>query len=303
MIERILFLCTLLAFGPVLQGQSIPKWKMDDVVRSFSAQNDTTYVVNFWATFCKPCIEEIPGFISTTAKYKDKKVKLLLVSLDLPSYVAVRLPAFIKKNNFNADHVWLNETDADFFCPKIDARWSGAIPATIIVNNETGYKKFAEDQISAEDLEKYLNQAISGSAVNKYVAPMNGADVIKYPKGESIIENQFLVFKSNDSAVYSITAGKISVIARIEDMTVVIIEHENVFYTYSNMGSTKLKTGDVVRANQFIGYATKNLDGEVALELYKHDSKGNYITLDKDDFIQRMDKRLLDHSIDFNEAQ
>jgi thiol-disulfide isomerase/thioredoxin len=303
MIKRILFLFTLVAFVLLVQGQTIPKWKMDDVVRSFSAKNDTTYVVNFWATFCKPCIEEIPAFISITNRYKSKKVKLLLVSLDLPSYVAVRLPAFIKKNNFKTNHVWLNETDADIFCPKIDAKWSGAIPATIIVNNKTGYKKFAEDQISPEDLEKYLNEAISGTAMNKYVAPMNDADVIKYPKGESVGENQFLVFKSNDSSVYSISAGKISVIARIEDMTVVIIENENVFYTYSNMGLTKLKTGDLVKANQFIGYATKNLDGEVAIELYKNDSKGNYITLVKEDFILRRDKRLLDHSIDNNDPQ
>ena len=54
----------------------------------------------------------------------------------------------------------------------------------------------------------------------------------------------------------------------------------------------------MVKANQFIGYATKNLDGELALELYKNDSKGNYITLTKDNFIKRSDKKLTDHSID-----
>ena len=192
----------------LVQGQTIPKWKMDDVVRSFSAKNDTTYVVNFWATFCKPCIEEIPAFISITDRYKSKKVKLLLVSVDLPSYVAARLPAFIKKNNFKTNHVWLNETDADIFCPKIDARWSGAIPATIIVNNKSGYKKFTEDQISPGDFEQYLNEAISGSTANKYLAPMNDAVTIDDASNDSgHIKRTYIIFKSNDSSVYAVVGS------------------------------------------------------------------------------------------------
>ena len=141
--------------------QSIAKWKIEDVVNSYSAKNDTVYVVNFWATFCKPCNEEIPDFIRIVEKYKSQKVKLLLVSLDLPSYVLVKLPAFIKKNNYKTNHVWLNETNADHFCPMIDKKWSGAIPSTIIVNNKTGYRKFVEDQVSPEDFEAALKAAVT----------------------------------------------------------------------------------------------------------------------------------------------
>ena len=160
MIRKLLFVFTLLAFVMAANSQTIAKWKIEDVVKSYSAKNDTVYVVNFWATFCKPCNEEIPDFIKLVAKYKTQKVKLLLVSLDLPSYVAVRLPAFIKKNKYNTNHVWLNETDADRFCPMIDEKWSGAIPSTIIVNNKTGYRKFVEDQMTAEDFEAALKAAI-----------------------------------------------------------------------------------------------------------------------------------------------
>lgn len=298
MIKRLLFLIGFLVFAAAANSQTIAKWKIEDVVRSFSANNDTVYVVSFWATFCKPCNAEIPDFIRLTDKYKKQKVKLLLVSLDLPSYVPVKLPEFIKKYKYKTNHVWLNETDADRFCPMIDVKWSGAIPATIIVNNKTGYRKFVEDQMSAEDFEAALKAAMGEDVVNKYVAPMNDALVVKYPQGESIGESEFLVFKSNDSSVYSITAGKVTTIVRIEGMTVLMIEDENFFYTYSNMGLTKLKTGDLVKANQFIGYATKNLDGEVALELYKNDSKGNYVTLKKDNFIIRKNKKFTDHTID-----
>lgn len=163
MIKRILFLITLVGFVTVGNSQSIPKWKMDDVVRSFSKKNDTVYVVNFWATFCKPCIAEIPDFIRIVEKYKTQKVKLLLVSLDLPAFYPARIAAFAKKNNYNTNIVWLNETNADHFCPMIDKKWSGAIPSTIIVNNKTGYRKFVEDQISPADFEAAIKAAIAKS--------------------------------------------------------------------------------------------------------------------------------------------
>ena len=91
--------------------------------------------------FCKPCVAEIPGFIKIANKYKNQKVKLVLVSVDLPLFYPNKIAAFAKKNNFNTNLAWLSETNADYFCPMIDSSWSGAIPATIIVNVKTGYKK------------------------------------------------------------------------------------------------------------------------------------------------------------------
>ena len=164
MIKRLLFLCTFLVLITIVNGQKIAKLKIEDVVKSFSANNDTVYVVNFWATFCKPCNEEIPDFIRLTDKYKKQKVKLLLVSLDLPDYYPAKIAAFAKKNNFNTAIAWLNETNADIFCPMIDKKWSGAIPATIVVNNKSGYKKFVEDEMKPEAFEAIIKLAISKSS-------------------------------------------------------------------------------------------------------------------------------------------
>ena len=109
-------------------------------------------VLNFWATFCKPCVEEIPHFIKTANKYKDRGLKLLLVSLDLPAQYPVKLKAFAKKHQFNAPLAWLDESNADYFCPKVNPKWSGAIPATLFINNKTGYRNFVEEQIPHEQL-------------------------------------------------------------------------------------------------------------------------------------------------------
>jgi len=154
--KRLIILSSIFFLAITANSQSIPKMKMADVVKTFSNGSDTVYVVNFWATFCKPCVGEIPSFIDIVKKYRGQKVKLLLVSLDLPTYYPKKIADFVKKNHFNTNIAWLNETNADIFCPMIDKKWSGAIPATIIVNGKTGYKKFVEDEMTAEQFEKEL---------------------------------------------------------------------------------------------------------------------------------------------------
>ncbi|MBC7887042.1 MAG: TlpA family protein disulfide reductase [Ferruginibacter sp.] len=142
------------------KAQTIPGWKISDVVNHYSKKTDSVYVVNFWATFCKPCIAEIPYLQTISKKYEGQKVKLLLVSLDLPSFYPGKIQSFAKKNNFAAKIVWLNETDADHFCPLIDKKWSGSIPATIFVNPATGYKNFVESEMSEAEFERELKLAI-----------------------------------------------------------------------------------------------------------------------------------------------
>lgn len=160
MIKKIVFIVAIVGFGIAAQAQQIPKLKMTDVVKSFNSKSDSVFVINFWATFCKPCVAEIPNFIKIANKYKSDKVKLVLVSLDLPSYYPKKIAAFAIKNNFATNLAWLDETDADYFCPMIDKSWSGAIPATIMVNTKTGYKKFFEGEMKGEEFEKELKKAI-----------------------------------------------------------------------------------------------------------------------------------------------
>lgn len=144
------------------QSQDIPKWKITDVEKYLTANTGDVVVVNMWATFCKPCVAELPSFIKITDQYKKDNVKLLLVSLDLPSFYPKKIATFAKKHKFNSNIVWLEETDADYFCPRIDKSWSGSIPATLIVNTKTGYRKFIEEEMSAAVFEMELQAAIKG---------------------------------------------------------------------------------------------------------------------------------------------
>jgi len=133
-------------------SQKIPSYKIGELEQIIN-ESDKPMIINFWATFCIPCIEEIPYFIKKANEYKNQDVSLLLVSLDMQDYYPAKISAFADKQKFNAPIAWLNETDADLFCPRIDQSWSGAIPATLFVNNKTGYRKFFEEQLTENVLE------------------------------------------------------------------------------------------------------------------------------------------------------
>lgn len=158
--KKILLGMMLVASCTIAGAQKIPSVKVSEVESLFTRKTDSLYVINFWATFCKPCIEEIPYLQSISARYASEKVRLVLVSLDLPSFYPKQVKDFAKQQAFTADMMWLNETDADYFCPRIDEHWSGSIPATLIVRQQTGYKKFFESPLTAEEFERELKLAL-----------------------------------------------------------------------------------------------------------------------------------------------
>lgn len=121
-----------------------------------SKQNDTTYVVNFWATWCAPCIKELPYFQQVHDSYKDKKVKVLLVSLDFERQIQSRLLPFIAKNKLTPEVVVLNDPNSNKWIDKVDPSWSGAIPATLFIKNDK--RLFFEKEFTLEEIEKVINQ-------------------------------------------------------------------------------------------------------------------------------------------------
>ncbi|MCX7548203.1 TlpA disulfide reductase family protein [Xanthomarina sp. F1114] len=121
-----------------------------------STNTDKTYIVNFWATWCAPCIKELPYFETLNKKYSDKNVEVILVSLDFPHVYETKLKPFIAENNLESKVVVLNDMDSNTWIPKVDKSWSGAIPATLIFNKEE--RVFFEKAFTYAELEHEINQ-------------------------------------------------------------------------------------------------------------------------------------------------
>ncbi len=97
---------------------------------------DTLYVLNFWATWCAPCVAELPHFVHVAEKNKNLPIKVILVSLDFEKQIKARLLPFLQKNKLPFEVISLVEPDANAWIDKISTTWDGSIPATLFYKGD-----------------------------------------------------------------------------------------------------------------------------------------------------------------------
>ena len=105
-----------------------------DIADIFTQQSDTTYVINFWATWCKPCVKELPYFEALHDRFTDTKLKVILVSLDFKKDIEPKLIPFVKEHALQSDVIALTDHKYNEWIDKVDPEWGGAIPVTIVYN-------------------------------------------------------------------------------------------------------------------------------------------------------------------------
>tara|TARA_A100000164_G_scaffold311404_1_gene289385 strand:+ start:1056 stop:1577 length:522 start_codon:yes stop_codon:yes gene_type:complete len=134
----------------------------DELYNTIDLSSDGTYVINFWATWCSPCIKELPHFEYVNNKYDSDKVKVILVSLDLPYHYNSKLVPFVKVNNIQSKVVQLADNDSYSWMSEISKEWDGGIPATLIINSTSQKfypKPFDKDELIYE-IEDIMNKNI-----------------------------------------------------------------------------------------------------------------------------------------------
>ena len=127
----------------------------EDFEHLLHIDNDTTYVVNFWATWCGPCVKELPYFEEMTEKYEGKPLKVVLVSLDFKRQIEKKFIPFLQKNKIKSDVVLLLDGNEGTWIDKVDPSWSGSIPITIVYRGKK--RAFIEDSFhSYTELEDFI---------------------------------------------------------------------------------------------------------------------------------------------------
>lgn len=132
----------------------------DELQYLINKQDDTLRIFNFWATWCKPCVQELPYFEQVNAQNFNKKQKLYLISLDFPESIKRKLKPFIKNKGIQSEVIVFDGGNPNVWINQIDSSWSGSIPATLL--SFQGRKHFQESSFdSTEQIQDFIKNFIN----------------------------------------------------------------------------------------------------------------------------------------------
>lgn len=140
-----------------MTGQKVEYIKTPELEKILSTPDNKLFVVNFWATWCPPCVSELPNFEKVAKEYDSGKVRFILISLDFPSQVEKQLIPFLKKNRITLDVPVMMDVDYNSWIDKVDPSWQGNIPATLVFNNSKKIRHFHSGEIDEKGLRELIN--------------------------------------------------------------------------------------------------------------------------------------------------
>ena len=147
-------LLAFLIWSTCASAQQVPVINVDYLEARLSNGEDTTFVVNFWATWCGSCVKELPYF--EALQYQNTKV--LLVTLDFTEHMESKVIPFINGKGLKNEVLLLDEGNPNEWIPRISEQWTGAIPATLFVNTKKKTRHFHEGSFKEGDLEQVLKK-------------------------------------------------------------------------------------------------------------------------------------------------
>ena len=150
------FFVVLFAFS-VARAQEVEVIKYPQLEKLIKQKDNKVKVINFWATWCAPCIKELPHFEALQKAHSTDELEVFLISFDDVEKLESRVKPFVKKRKLKSTVKLLDETDYNAFIDKVDPRWSGAIPATLVIA-ANGKRRFVEGELTKEELDKLIQE-------------------------------------------------------------------------------------------------------------------------------------------------
>lgn len=137
-------------------AQTVPVIGLDQLETRLNQGGDTTYIVNFWATWCGPCVKELPYFEALHNRSEGTDRKVLLVTLDFLSQLESKVIPFVKEKQLRSEVLLMDEDRPNQWIPRVSEDWSGALPATLFVNAQKKTRHFYEGSFKEGELEAKL---------------------------------------------------------------------------------------------------------------------------------------------------
>ncbi|MBS1645532.1 MAG: TlpA family protein disulfide reductase [Bacteroidetes bacterium] len=150
----LLFVCV--SFHPIA-AKGISAYSADQLMARV-AKSDTTYIINFWASWCGPCVKELPQFDELVYRFSGKPVKVLLVSMDFEEDYPEKLEKYVSRKKLLPEVIWFSDTKPDEFIPKIEPSWSGAIPVTLIIAGSKGKRLFLAHPVTVDEVASLIEK-------------------------------------------------------------------------------------------------------------------------------------------------
>lgn len=144
----------------IIFAQEVRNVSKNELAGILNNPTDKLHVINFWASWCGPCVTELPEFQKTVFESDSSKIDFLFISLDFPSEVEKKLIPFLKKNNYTFNVALMTDIDYNSWIGMVDPDWQGNIPATLFFNNKHTIHYFISEPLDKSKLVHTINSLL-----------------------------------------------------------------------------------------------------------------------------------------------
>ncbi|MBA3647525.1 MAG: redoxin domain-containing protein [Chitinophagales bacterium] len=158
-VKRFIILLVIFLEAAIVHAQPLKVMDFKELDAVLTRPDDTLRIVNFWATWCKPCVGELPYFVTVQKEKQDQKIQFIFVSLDFLSQTQ-KVKDVITQLGLTGMLIQLNEKNGGWI-DLLDKNWGGAIPYTIAISPHNKRMQHYEAFNSLEELKFFIDTNIS----------------------------------------------------------------------------------------------------------------------------------------------